>query len=668
MFDIKRIDEILEQVGILLLLGTIGLATFFFGGVRATEFFWVTILVATAAAVWLIRLWTGGAKKLLLPPVLLPILGFLAYAFWRATRVDVPHVAWEEILWLVTYVLMFWLVVQSLHSQDGMGWTVHLLVGFGILLSLYSLMQYFGDSLSVLWLSKPEQYFERASGTFVNPNHMAGWMVQILPLALGQVFLARNTGVVKVIHGYGALMMLAAIGLSFSRGGLLATAVVLAVFFGWVAWRRRNLRLISGILLGVVVLAGGLFLRFHEKARTRVTAVAEEGHPESGIREYLWSPAFQMWKDHALIGVGPAHYNVRFPAYRPPTMQLSPGYVHNEYLQVLVDFGWVGAVWVALGVGFLVYGMHRSQKYVDRGGGDLGRRGSNRTAVFVGASIGLLGLAVHCAGDFLLHIPAVGLVGVTLAGLVSAHWRFATERYWVNTAFWHRGVATIVLAGGVGWMLMAAQAYAREGRYLNRAAGMNEVTSELLNTLEKAHEVAPGNPRTAYELGENFRRLSWLGLSDWRDQAANALEWLQLSAQLNPYDPNPHFRMGMTFYWLGEMVRARTAFERAVEMAPNDVEIHVHYGWFLLNRGQVETARQIFEQTLEWNWWDNWLAKRYLAEIEEGRWSTEGRVRSRTPSRAVAPPVSTPEPESESESELEMESEDAEAVPESLEP
>jgi O-antigen ligase len=628
MLDTKRIDSVLEQAGVVLVLAVLATATFLFGGVRATDFFWVTLLVGLAGLVWLIRLWVVPSHKLLLAPVLAPIAGFLGYALWRTSQADVPYVAWEEMLWLVTYALVFVLVIHNIHGQDAMAWTVHALVGFGILLSLYSLMQFFGDSLSVLWLTKPDQYFKRASGTFVNPNHLAGWMVQILPLALAQVFLGRGSDISKVVHGYGAVMMLTALALTMSRGGWLATAVVVGLFFGWLAWRRRNLRVLSLTVMAVVILAGALFLMYNEKARTRVTAVSVEGHRESGLRDYLWSPALKMWQDNPWWGVGPAHYNVQFPAYRPTSMQLSPGYVHNEYIQMLVDFGLIGALLLALGVGTLIHGVHRSQKYVDRGGGDLGRRGSNRIAVFLGASIGLVGLAVHCAGDFLLHIPGVALIGVTLGGLVTAHWRFATEQFWVPSTWWNRFLVTALLGTGLSWMLWTSWHYAQEGKYLNQAAAIQQVTPELVETLEKAQELAPTNPRTAYELGENLRRLSWQGLPDWRDDAVRSIEWLEKAAKLNPYDPYPHYRMGLTWYWLEEMVRARESFERAVALAPNDVEIHVHYGWFLLNRGQVEEARLILEQTLEWNWWDNWLAQRYLEEINAGKWGTEGRRRA----------------------------------------
>ena len=63
-----------------------------------------------------------------------------------------------------------------------------------------------------------------------------------------------------------------------------------------------------------------------------------------GVRRDMWSAAVQMWRDHFWWGVGPAHYDYRFREYRPETMQSRPGRAHNDYLNLLADWGTVGGV------------------------------------------------------------------------------------------------------------------------------------------------------------------------------------------------------------------------------------------------------------------------------------------------------------------------------------
>ena len=58
----------------------------------------------------------------------------------------------------------------------------------------------------------------------------------------------------------------------------------------------------------------------------------------------------------------------------------------------------------------------------------------------------------------------------------------------------------------------------------------------LLADLEVALRLVPNNPRTVFELGENYRRLSFGGDDDWRKHAAQSIRWLELALRLNPYD------------------------------------------------------------------------------------------------------------------------------------
>jgi len=177
-----------------------------------------------------------------------------------------------------------------------------------------------------------------------------------------------------------------------SRGGWLAGGTVLVTFFVWLLIRRRQMRIPALVGLATVVVGALLFLGMSSKARQRIEGVNAEGTADSGNRAPLWKPAWAMWKDHPWVGVGPGHYDVRFPQYRDHTIQTSPAYAHNEYLNTLADYGAIGAGLTGLGVLALTGGILLSRKYVERGIGDLGDKGSNRTAFFVGEASGWLGL------------------------------------------------------------------------------------------------------------------------------------------------------------------------------------------------------------------------------------------------------------------------------------
>ncbi len=624
MKEREKFDGILERSIVLLVLGAVAFASILFGATRATELAVVTVMLAIASCLWVVRLWTNPSHRFLLHPVLLAIGGFVAYAAWRTQNAEVPYLARQELWLLVVYALAFVLVVQNLHGQDTLVLAVHLLVLLGTLLSVYAVVQFIGRGDHVLWLRQPAQYFHRAGATFVNPNHFAGLLVMLLPLALSQVFLGRDRGPLRVLHGYGAAMMTAGLAFTMSRGGWLAGGLVLLLFFLWLLVRRRQLRIPALTALGLIVIGGVVFVATNEKAQRRLDGISSGGTGDAAGRSHLWRPAVAMWKDNQWLGVGPAHFDVRFPAYREPTLQTSPGYVHNEYLNTLCDYGLAGAAIVGVGIAALVAGILKSRKYVERGASDLGARnsskGSNRTAFFLGSCLGMLGLAVHSAGDFLLHIPALGLLTVLLGAQLASTLRFATDGFWVKARWWSRIPATLLVAGALTFVLPAAIAYGREGIHLNRAALRLAVSDALLGDLRAAAAIQPNNPRTAYELGEDYRRLSWEGASTWRSEATNAMTWLETSVGINPHDAQPHLSLGLTAHWLGDNARAEREFQKAVELDPMNLAANNHLAWNLLTQGRVANARVIFDKTLEWNSWDNWFARRYVDEIKRGIW------------------------------------------------
>jgi hypothetical protein len=613
-------DERLEQGIEWLIFLSIGIGAFFFGGVRPSELAVMTGCIGLAALLWIIRVWLNPSHRFLMHPVLVPIIGFVGYAVWRTGEADVAYVARQD-LWLVmVYATAFLIALHNLHGQDSLQRASNVLTGIGSLLALYAVAQYLSQSDSVLWLTRPVQYLHRAGSTFVNPNHFAAMMVALMPLALAQTFLSRTKGPIRVFHGYAASMMAAGLAVSMSRGGWLAGGIALLVFFLWLLIRRRQMRIPALAGLAVTVIGASLFLVFSSKAQQRIEGITAVGTADSGNRTPLWKPAIAMLKEHPWTGVGPGHYDIRFPQYRDHTIQVSPGYAHNEYLNTLADYGLIGGIICALGVVSLVGGIMLSRKYVERGPGDLGDKGSNRTAFFLGSSIGMGGVAVHSAGDFLLHVPVIGLLVAVVCALLASTARFASERWWLSLAWWSRILVTVAIAAALTFLAPITFQGFREGHAINKAAKAGSVTPRLLEDLKAAAALAPDNPRTAYEIGENLRRLSFQGDAQWREQALEAVDWLQKAASINRFDPLNHLALGLSWHWLGEAKNAQNEFQLARDLGPNLVSVANHYAWNLLTQGRVSEAKEVFEQSLTWNSWDNWFARRYLDDINRGRW------------------------------------------------
>lgn len=618
MLDRDDLDNLCEKAITGLVLAAIALAAIFFGGARNSEFALAAGVIGAAALIWLLRFWVNPSHRFLLHPAVWPVLGFVGYAAWRTAQAEVPYVARQELLLVLVAAAAFLLALHNLHGQDTTQGVAHVLAGLGCVLAGYAIIQALGQSQRVLWLVQPPDYFKRAGGTFVNPNHLAAFLGLIVPQSVAQFLVGRGKPVVKILHGYAALMMLGGIACTMSRGGWVAVAAGLGGLLVWIGFRRRELRLPIAVLATLFLGGAIFFLRASDKAGSRLANVTRQDNQDAGMgRPWIWRPALRMWNDHRLLGVGPGHFDVRFPGYRSPEIQRNPGWVHNEYLNLLTDYGVAGAGLAVVAIGAFAWGAVRSVKYVERGSSDLGNRGSNRTAFFVGAVAGLGTLAVHCLVDFNLHLPAIALAAAVIAGLLASNIRFATERFWLSPRLLGRLVISAAVLVAVAWSGPLALQLGREGRLLNRAAALPGITPDLLATLEAAAQAAPGNARTAFELGENYRRLSFGGDDDWRRNAEQAIRWLELAIKLNPYDAHAHLRLAQTLNWTGDRERATREFDQALKLGPNDVAVANAVAWFFLNNGRAAEAKPLLEASLKWNWWDNWAARDYLQKVEQ---------------------------------------------------
>ncbi len=614
MFNRDIWDKFCERAIVAMILAAVVLNAILFGGVLHPE---LGFPVLIALMVWLARIWINPGNRILFHPVVWPLLAFTAFAMWRGQSATVPYVAHQAIVHLALGVITFVVSLQNLHRQETVRWMVHVLVAVGCLIAGYAILQLLSESDSVLWLQQPAGYSKRAGGTFVNPNHLAGFLCVILPLASGVVFWGREPVVGKVFHAYAALVMLGGVAVTMSRGGWVASTVGLSLLVGYILSRRSELRIPATITAAALAVAAISYLGLVEKAKSRILNLSGEGNIDAGSsRIWLWRPALAMWQDHPAFGVGPNHFDVEFAAYRPWQIQVHPAYTHNEYLQILTDYGVIGTSLAAAGVFLFARSLFRTTKFVERGFGEVGQRLSNRSALFFGAAAGLGGLAFHCLVDFDLQMPAISLLAALLGGVLAAHLRFTSDRLWFQPNWIWRLVVTVVGLATVAPLAQYLGTASKEAHHLNQATTAKRIDATLLGHLKAAAELAPGNPRTAFELGDNYRRLSLEGERDWKTNGAEAIRWLERSIALNPRDPEYLLSLARTRQWMGDTNGAARDFEHALKIGPNLVEVANHVAWNYLSQGRTNEAKALFDQSVKWNWYNNWMAIAKKAELE----------------------------------------------------
>jgi len=580
-----------------LLVAMLAFAPLAFGAVDEWAFLVLQGMGTLLFLLWGARLWLNPKPKLLWPPLAWMVVAFTGYAVARYITADIEFAARAEVIQVILFALVFLVILSNLHSQDDAHILSLALVALATLISGYAVVQLMTHSDRVWNLYSP--YPGRAAGTYISPNDLAGFLGMLIPLALAFLLVSRVRLATRIFLGYAILVMLAGLSVTFSRAGWVATGVGILFVLGMLS-THRNHRLWAMVVLLILLAVGGLFVsKYLAKTAAFQQRVVNVDKPPSQVFDYetrfaLWRAAGQMWLDHFWFGAGPAHFDDRFPAYRPAVIQQRPNRAHNDYLNLLADWGTIGGLLVLGGMGMFVAGWLKTRPQVRRPEADFSRSQSNRFAYFIGASGGLVSLSVHSVADFNLHIPANALVGVTLLALLAGQSRYATASYWFRAGQTTRiiltgGLAAAVLAFGVdGWRR------GQETLWLARAENQETFSPEKASLLQKAFAAEPENFETAYAIGESLRMRSFEGGDDFAPLAQGALGWYAKVIRLDPYYGYAYLRTGMCLDWLGKTSESVQYYEAAEALDPNGYFMVANIGWHYVQTQDYALGREYF--------------------------------------------------------------------------
>ncbi len=355
-----------------------------------------------------------------LPPVVLRLVSPGSFAFYN-DRLLVPLTAWWPIsvsppdtLRGLAFLAAFSLLYATVFHELGRRWRRRLMllvVGVGLAITVVALVQAVSSEPRKLFGIWQPRWDWAVFGPYVNRSHFAGYVVMAASLATGAALgaLDRLRGAWRsrrrhawlVLGGtegntfvrWAAVVMVLVAGLvaSGSRGGVAAFGLA-ALMLPFASGRRRTTAIAVALLaaLGVAWIGlGGIVAAFETR----------------GIRASrldLWADMLPLVPDFPVFGVGLNAFSTAYPPYQTFWPGEWIGEAHNEYLQVLLDLGLVGAGLFAALL-FLVF--RAALRGAARGGLELGLLGA------------LLGLAIHNLVDFNWQIPANAVTWVALAAL-----------------------------------------------------------------------------------------------------------------------------------------------------------------------------------------------------------------------------------------------------------
>ena len=139
----------------------------------------------------------------------------------------------------------------------------------------------------------------------------------------------------------------------------------------------------------------------------------------SGVRIHYWAMAADQWADFPIVGAGSRSFSYESFRYWSPnlgTNEANPEFVHNEYLQLLADYGLVGLLLILVLFGWHFYRGGKQVHMLAEKMGESGlKRGSNAMALAVAGMSGMTAMAVHICFDYRTHLLANLLLLVSCA-------------------------------------------------------------------------------------------------------------------------------------------------------------------------------------------------------------------------------------------------------------
>jgi tetratricopeptide (TPR) repeat protein/O-antigen ligase len=361
----------------------------------------LTLLQLVPLPPFMIRVLNPGAAELF--DHVLAGTGLWGEGNWRALSLAPPTTAVELIKFLA-YALAFLVVVNYFNDRHrarrlmkAVAWCGFTVALVGFFSKLFVAKEIFG----IHPVAQGTFFFS----TFVNPNHLAGFLGLCSPVALGLALSARDRqdralyGFMGVIAGVGVFM-------SLSRGGIVAFCAGAVFLFIFAATRRsrklRRIALVQALAAGVLVLAG--YLAYDTvikelKTLGDVEAVAEE------VKIRSWSGTLPMMADHPVVGIGRGAYATVYPRYKTVEANRTFHHPENGVLQNMVEWGpVVGILFIGMFLLAFLLALARARQSYSMGGCIAG--------VFV--------VSLHNLVDFNLEVGGVAMPFLIVMGILAA--------------------------------------------------------------------------------------------------------------------------------------------------------------------------------------------------------------------------------------------------------
>ncbi len=275
------------------------------------------------------------------------------------------------------------------------------------------------------FLTEKEHYRGVATGTFVNRNHLAGFLEMTLAVGIGLLLAGLNENVIngfknhlrntvqwflskKIILRVLLAVMVVGLVLTHSRMGNSAFFISLSIAgLIWLVLEKKKPKrgvvfLLATLFIIDIVIVGTWFGIEKVADRLENTSALTESRDEVNRDSLVYL------EDYFWFGSGAGTFRSVFPAYRQADIPVFWDHAHNDIIQFAVETGVIG---LGLLMNILLFSVLKALQQMRSA-----ERSIMRGMAFA-TLMGVTSLIIHSAVDFNLQIPANSLYFVVLLAL-----------------------------------------------------------------------------------------------------------------------------------------------------------------------------------------------------------------------------------------------------------
>ncbi|MCX7918910.1 MAG: O-antigen ligase family protein [bacterium] len=392
-------------------------------------------------------------------PFSIPLLLFAGWIMFRNIFSPIPLLSWRESELFLLWIGLYFVCLDIFREKKTFYPIFWCLLGTGTVVALYGILQYFGyDPMPWSGRIAPKGK-DIVISTFGNSNYVAEYLQPIAIVGLTWLFITATKSLSKAVAGIAVIILLTCIMISGAREAWVGLPLVALI--GWMLLRNKskgtpklqsenqtptrskeeiqtpNTKLKNNITVSriwiiilfifLVVVVSGVILkasRHPEWLKLRIYSLSDVHQFQE--RFLIWQIGFNMIQTHPVWGLGAGGFRINFMEYLAQFMEKDENQIyvptvnnwqgsnanqaHNDYLQFAVDFGLVG---IALFFWFIATVIYFGVKSI-RAEAD-----SIRKLRITGLFLALIAIFIDAAVNFPFMLPGNGLFFWVLLALFS---------------------------------------------------------------------------------------------------------------------------------------------------------------------------------------------------------------------------------------------------------